>query len=232
MAKDPRFNFYVDNWIGGTEGFTLEQEGAYLSLVLMQTKIGRFTKEQAFDKLMQKTRGNTAVCTALLDFLIPKFDTDGVIFWSARLEAEVTKSKSHSIKQTERINKRWNKDGNTAVLPVNRSGNGIRNRTERKEGVGENQNSELDDTFKLAFDEITMERYVMRFKELKIPEELEDFKLKVKNNPGEYLGRDSGGLRTAFQYQLAGSKNKLILKRQVRRDEAVDLLAVDFTKPL
>lgn len=133
MAKDPRFNFYVDNWIGGCEGFTLEQEGAYLALCLMQTKVGRFTKEQAMDKLMQKTRGNTAVSTKLLNFLIPKFDTDGEFFWSERMEKELDKSKKHSLKQTERINKRWGKDsGNTAVLPDNRngSGNGISNNNE------------------------------------------------------------------------------------------------------
>jgi len=125
MAKDPRFNFYVDNWIGGCEGFTLEQEGAYLALCLMQTKIGRFTKEQALDKLMQKTRGNTAVCTKLIHFLIPKFETDGTFFWSERMEKELSKSKNHSLKQTERINKRWGNDsGNTAVLPDNRNGSG------------------------------------------------------------------------------------------------------------
>ena len=125
MAKDPRFNFYTDNWIGGTEGFTLEQEGAYLALIIMQTKIGPFSEAQAFDKLLQKTRGNTAVCTTLWKFLLPKFKTDGKIFWSERLAKEVAKSKKHSEKQTERINKRWNKDnGNTAVLPVNSTGSG------------------------------------------------------------------------------------------------------------
>lgn len=139
MAKDPRFNFYVDNWIGGTEGFTLEQEGAYLSLIIMQTKVGRFTKEQAFDKLLQKTRGNTAVSTAVLQFLIPKFETDGKLFWSARLEKEMEKSKTHSELQKTRVLARWNKSGinsgNTAVLPDNRNGNRIGSSSTGLEGV-------------------------------------------------------------------------------------------------
>jgi uncharacterized protein YdaU (DUF1376 family) len=131
MAKDPRFNFYVDNWIGGTEGFTLEQDGAYLALLLMQTKIGRFTADQALDKLLQKTRGNTTVCTEMWNFLIQKFATDGSFFWSERLEKEMAKSKRHSEKQSERIQKRWSKEngtsnGNTVVLPVNSTGSGNR----------------------------------------------------------------------------------------------------------
>jgi hypothetical protein len=138
MAKDPRFNFYVDNWIGGTEGFTLEQEGAYLSLIVMQSKIGRFTADQALDKLLQKTRGNTAVSTGLWIFLIPKFSTDGILFWSERLEKEMSKSKIHSEKQSERIKQRWNKQkaesGNTAVLPVNSIGSGIGNSTKYNNG--------------------------------------------------------------------------------------------------
>lgn len=132
MAKDPRFNFYPDNYDGGTDGFTLEQHGAYMQLMIMQFRKGRFTQEQAIDKLMQCTRGNTAVSTGLWSFLLPKFETDGKLFWSARLEKEIEKSKIHSEKQSERIKKRWDKEktqsgtdsGNTAVLPVR---TGIRN---------------------------------------------------------------------------------------------------------
>ena len=141
MPKDPRFNFYPDNWVGGTEGFTLEQEGAYLNLIIMQTKVGRFTSAQAFDKLMQRTRGNTAVSTALWNFLIPKFETDGEFFWSARLEMEIQKSKNQSEKQKERISKRWNKSGIdsgiTAVIPFNRTGTRIGIETEKEGGTGE-----------------------------------------------------------------------------------------------
>lgn len=145
MAKDPRFNFYVDNWIGGTEGFTLEQEGAYLALIIMQSKVGRFTYEQAIDKLMQKTRGNTAVCTELWNFLIQKFTTDGNVFWNERLEKEMEKSRKHSEKQSERIKKRWKKEnnqsgtphGNTVVLPDNSIGigNGIRKENKKESEI-------------------------------------------------------------------------------------------------
>ena len=89
MAKDPRFNFYPDNWDGGTDEFTLEQEGAYLRLIIMQSRKGKFTADQALDCLMRKTRGNAAACAELWNFLRTKFETDGTLFWSARLEKEI-----------------------------------------------------------------------------------------------------------------------------------------------
>lgn len=186
MAKDPRFNFYVDNWIGGTEGFTLEQEGAYLALIIMQTKVGRFSKEQAIDKLMQKTRGNTAVCTGLWIFLIPKFETDGVLYWSSRLETEMAKSKNHSLKQAERVFKRWNKEsGNTAVLPV-RSGSRI----------------SIEDKIKSAFDEIYLDQEKMKWRDIDFSFQYRTFCDKIRGSPDHYEQHDSGGLRLALQSQL------------------------------
>lgn len=129
MAKDPRFNFYPDNYLGGTLGFTLEQHGAYLMLIILQSKNGKFTAEQAKNHLASFTHGNTVVYTKLFNFLIPKFQTDGTYYWSERLEAEINKSKKHSELQSDRVKQRWkNKDnGITAVIPVNRNGidNGI-----------------------------------------------------------------------------------------------------------
>lgn len=132
MAKDPRFNFYPDNWDGGTEEFTLEQEGAYLRLIIMQSRKGKFTADQALDCLMRKTRGNAAACAVLWNFLRTKFETDGTLFWSARLEKEIAKSRAYSEKQSERAKKRFSdKSGDAtasaAAMPVNRTGtrNGI-----------------------------------------------------------------------------------------------------------
>lgn len=227
MPKDPRFNFYVDNWIGGTEGFTLEQEGAYLSIIIMQSKIGRFTAEQAMDKLLQKTRGNTAVCTALWNFLIPKFETDGNLFWSARLEIEMDKSKKHSLKQTERINKRWAKEnGNTAVLPVNSIGSGNRIGNELKGVQGEKF---TDEWFNEIFDSKTLDEVKIVFPKHDIPNELKIFRLKVRGSPSDYVTRDSGGLRTAFTYQLSKSNgNRKTNQGSTRRADAVIESGRDF----
>lgn len=189
MAKDPRFNFYVDNWVGGTEGFTLEQEGAYLSLIIMQTKVGRFTKEQAIDKLMQKTRGNTAVSTKLFEFLIPKLQTDGEFFWSERLETEMSKSKNHSDKQKERVLKRWAKNGNTAVLPDNRNRIGIGSRNEL-EGV----QGEILDWAKLIVDGKDHHWQQMRGRKISQTEMDEFLSIAIRN---------SWKLDTAFAFRIS-----------------------------
>lgn len=204
MAKDPRFNFYVDNWVGGTEGFTLEQEGAYLSLIIMQSKIGRFTKEQAVDKLLQKTRGNAAVSAGLWIFLLPKFDTDGAVFWSERLEKEMSKSKVHSQKQSERAKKRYPQiSASAAAVPDN--GSGIGNGIE-EEGV---QGEKIPEAwFDEKFDALTMEGINRQFKEHDVPNELAIFKLKVRGSPKDYIHRDAGSIRKAFIYQLNNSKGK------------------------
>lgn len=215
MAKDPRFNFYTDNWIGGTEGFTLEQEGAYLALIIMQTKVGPFTEDQAIDKLLQKTRGNTAVCTALWKFLLPKFKTDGILFWSERLAREVAKSKKHSEKQTERINKRWNKhNGNTAVLPVNSTGSG--------NGIGDDKKGVQGETepdgplplsekwFDAILDEIELGNLRMTFRDKDVDQEIKTFKAKARAAPETYQHRDKAGILLALHSQLrkANPKNK------------------------
>lgn len=208
MAKDPRFNFYPDNWDGGTEDFTLEQEGAYLRLIIMHSRKGRFTAEQAIDTLMRKTRGNTAVSTGLWNFLIPKFETDGKVYWSERLEKELEKSRIHSEKQSDRIKKRWSKEsGNTTVytneqvLPVNGSGNRIETDL-RKEVQEETIDARLD----TAFNDLYLEPLSMKaptlYPGVDFTRELERFRLKVKGSPRVYADRNSEGLRAAFEFQL------------------------------
>jgi hypothetical protein len=194
MAKDPRFNFYPDNWIGGTEGFTLEQEGAYLSLVIMQSKIGRFTAEQAFDKLMQKTRGNAAASTKLWNFLIPKFETDGNLFWNQRLENEIEKSKKHSKVQSDRAIARWENEKENPVMP--------RHMPVYGNGIG------IEELIKSAFDEIYLQAQRMQWGHIDFDFEFKTFCEKVRGSPGRYHNRDPDGMRLALQSQLRNAKSK------------------------
>ena len=55
-----------------------------------------------------------------------------------------------------------------------------------------------------AFDDIILEKYAMAFglSDSDVKSELTQFALKCESDPASYFHRDSGGLRTAFQYQL------------------------------
>lgn len=221
MAKDPRFNFYPDNWDGGTEDFTLEQEGAYLRLIIMQSRKGKFTAEQAKDTLMRKTRGNAAASAKLWNFLMPKFITDGTSYWSERLDKELAKSRSHSEKQRERAEKRWsNKNGtataytNTQALPVNGIGigNGIGIEVKGKEVQEENQFDQLAHQLRQECDRALDERTIENIKlshaypGVDIDRELQRFKLKVAASPRVYADHGTEGLRLAFNAQLRSAK--------------------------
>lgn len=60
----------------------------------------------------------------------------------------------------------------------------------------------FDELFLSAFDEITCESYKVAFKGIDLGAELQKFRIKCDNDRSKYYGRDVGGLRTAFQYQL------------------------------
>lgn len=75
-----------------------------------------FTQTEALSAL-----GTAAAYAELWKFLMPKFKTDGIYFWSERMQKEFGKSKKHSELQSDRANKRWNPD---PVLPRHMPDNG------------------------------------------------------------------------------------------------------------
>ena len=75
--------------------------------------------------------------------------------------------------------------------------------TKRNETESETEtNITFDDTFISAFDENTCESYKLAFRGIDLGAELQKFRIKCDNDKPKYYGRDVGGLRTAFQYQL------------------------------
>jgi len=146
MAKDPRFNFYPDNWSGGTKRMNFEQKGAYMELIMLNfycfsDGLKGFTEQDAMKSLASAT-----ACAELWNFLKPKFKTDGEFFWSERMQKEFKKAQIHSKKQSERAAKRWNNDSANAVaLPDNGIGYGIGTGNEIKGVQGENDKAEFSD---------------------------------------------------------------------------------------
>jgi len=210
MAKDPRFNFYPDNYMGGTMGFTLEQHGAYLQLIIMQSKIGPFTEQQALDHLASMTRGNTAVYTGLWNFLIPKFTRKGELYFSERLAKEMEKSRRYSQKQAERIKKRWSDTTvSTTVTPEKQVLPVMEVELEmegKKEKGVQSVKPEID--LDNVYDDITRESLLMAFRDIDVDAEWETFKAKVRGSPDHYRHRAISSLRLAFNHQLRNAKKK------------------------
>jgi len=124
MAKDPAILFYTSDFISGTLTMTNEQRGKYILLLCLQHQGGHLS----YDDMI-------AVCGDEDPKIFAKFliDEDGK-YYQKRMEEEVVKRAKHSEKQRENINKRWNKSGNTTVLPLeNENENRIINKDKREE---------------------------------------------------------------------------------------------------
>jgi uncharacterized protein YdaU (DUF1376 family) len=146
MAKDPRFNFYPDNWMGGTKRMSLEQKGAYIELLMLNfyalsDGLPGFTETEA-----ASTLAHAAAYAELFAVLKQKFVFENGFYCSARLLREFSKSKKNSENQQERANKRWNKDKPhmPGHMPNNGIVIGIGNSIELEGGSGETPDEEIN----------------------------------------------------------------------------------------
>lgn len=115
MAKDPAILFYWNDWNGGTITFSRHMKGCYMDLLHAQFNSGPLSLEEIKTVL--------GVDFSIWNALKKKFkyDEKSGLFFNERMEAERLKRAEYSLKQKERVLKRWNKDGkqvgNTTVLP-------------------------------------------------------------------------------------------------------------------
>jgi archaellum component FlaD/FlaE len=116
--KDPAFLFYTNDFMGGVSDLTMEERGQYITLLCLQHQKGHLS-----EKIIKLNIGNTTVD------VLNKFEKDeNGLLYNVRLDVEIEKRRQHSKKQTDNVNKRWNKDksgnsigiesGNTMVLPL------------------------------------------------------------------------------------------------------------------
>lgn len=90
MGKKPSFQFYHDDYIGGTMGFTIEQHGAYLLCLISQFKDGHLSEE----KLNQ-------VCGGRFDLIKSKFITDeNGLYFNERMDEISLSSRLYKISRT------------------------------------------------------------------------------------------------------------------------------------
>jgi uncharacterized protein YdaU (DUF1376 family) len=247
MAKDPRFNFYPDNWTGGTKRMTFEQKGAYLELLMLNfycfsDGLKGFTEREALHSL-----AHAAAYAALWEFLKSKFKQEGEFFYSERMQKEFLKAKVHSEKQSERAKKRVYKTSahpaeeptaSAAADACNGLGSGIGNDLKNKK---ESQNSDSRETqnekeiiamnlVDSSLDELYLSNQRMVWRHLNFDFEVNSFREKVRGAPEEYLNRDTAGIRMAFQYQLrkATSNPNGTSKTGNKNTDHIGGLAQDF----
>jgi len=98
MSKDPAFLFYSSDFLTGTQFFTHEQKGQYITLLCMQHQQGRLQEKHML-----------LICGAHDNDVIKKFikDENGLYF-NERLEIETLKRKSYS--ESRRNNRLAHKD--------------------------------------------------------------------------------------------------------------------------
>ena len=91
MAKDPAFLFYSSDFLTGTQFFTHEQKGKYITLLCLQHQQGRLREKHML--MICGTRDND---------VFEKFikDADG-LYYQPRLELEIEKRKKYSESRRE-----------------------------------------------------------------------------------------------------------------------------------
>ncbi len=221
MAKDPAFLFYPGDWLGGTLGMTFEQKGAYMELLMLQFNRGHMTEHMIGQVIGQHW-------VTLKD----KFKQDPSGLWyNIRLEEEKEKRKNFVSSRKNNIS-----GVNQHTPKRKKSGHTTKHTASRMESVNEDEidnvnnikKESFDEIFVNAFDDNTCESYKLAFRDIDLSDQLQKFRTKCDNDRAKYYGRDVGGLRSAFQYQLQNLRKNGTSKD--KREKGVNSLKENFAK--
>ena len=206
MAKElPYFKFEPSEWENGSiQIMSHEVKGVFIDLCSMYwQRLGNLPYKLAVQKLCG---GNaTALDSLYADQIIQIIDGQICIDF---LNEQLGEFENTSEQNAENARKGWEKRRKDAtVMRPHSNPNAIREEKKKvdekkeEESIGEGAQN-FDDLFLKAFDENTCESYKLAFRGFDLGSELQKFRVKCDNDKAKYYGRDVGGLRTAFQYQL------------------------------
>ena len=158
--KDPAMLFYTSDFLTGVALMDMRERGQYITLLCLQQQRGHMTEKEmirAVGKMSPELRSKFVM------------DEEGKLY-NVRADIEIKKREAHSKKQTENINRRWNKPntstgtqkGNTTVLPlenedeIEKSSKGIGLEIEEDRGSGGKEPKEagLGEVMTLYYDKI------------------------------------------------------------------------------
>jgi len=141
--KDPAFLFYPNDFTTGTQFFSDEQVGVYIRILCAMHQHGHLSKRQ-----MQSLCGGIADADAVAEVWNKfKIDDKG-LFFNERLDNEINKRQTHSLKQRENALMRWHKSGKANAMPLeneNENENEIINELNNNKKVSKNLKPSLDE---------------------------------------------------------------------------------------
>lgn len=201
MAKQPYIPIYIGDWTQDTDTLSIEAEGAWLRIIFKCWRNeGSFTATpEILARVCKVTPEKFA--SILLEWELLKICTitrheNGLITLTNRRIAEEA--------QISKIRKQTGSKGGSKTQ-ANRQAK-LKQNTDIDSDIDNEDDIEIK--LKESLDEIYLDQEQIKWPHLDFPFELETFKNKVRGSPHEYRGRDAGGIRLAFQYQLRTSKGK------------------------
>lgn len=208
MAKDlPYFKFVISEWNDGDVTLcSLEAQGLFINLCSIY-----WSQEGNMSLAKSKRRFNNCNATAwesLINDKVIKVRGDKIIinFLDEQLKERGKLSETNSVnartgwaKRKDATEMRSHNDG---INPASNIEENRREQKKKEENKTEESCANFDEIFLKAFDEATCESYKLAFRGFDLGAELQKFKIKCDNDKAKYYGRDVGGLRSAFQYQL------------------------------
>lgn len=208
MGKDPALLWYPNDWTGGTGTFSRHLKGCYMDLLMAQFNGGHLSLEE-IKTVLGADFGSWPA-------LQKKFITDSNgNFFNERLELE--KQKRIAFTNSRQNNLKPHKSPHVKTHMADHMENRNRNENviekgkevqEENQGAGPRSASGFEESWAWAFDELTIDLFIMHFHEIDVKEQLKLFRLKCDNDKKNYHSRDPGSLRTTFQYHLEYSKKK------------------------
>lgn len=201
MAKDPVLPLYYNDITTSTQDWTDEEFGAYMRLLIHQWRQGGLPKDyQRLTRIATSLDTNWAL-------LKQKFEEVDGLLKNPVMEHIREKRARHKEKQSENALKRYQKSTNDPAkhMPLEEEKEIEKEKEKEVKGV---QGEFPEQKFEEAFDDIYIQGQQMSWREIDVPEQLRQFKVKVRGSPSRYMHRDTDGLRLAFQSQLRTAKPK------------------------
>jgi hypothetical protein len=219
MAKeDFCFTYYDGDACRDMSHMNRLERGAYNDLVLQQRKFGRLSLEQ-IKKVLGK---DFEECWPSVN-LVLIFDETEQKYFIEWLEKSVKKMRAHAQHQSKRgkgnakkvtepepdSNQTQTEPEPTINLKEDGNGNGIEDKDFKYQYESLEKKVELlEEKVTIALDELYLDQQRVKWSHINFDFELNTFREKVRGSPGEYLTRDTDGIRLAFQYQLRKATSK------------------------